>query len=88
MGCRLDSSGRLLDKQPVVICAAKDLQERPRVAFGGGVFLVVWQDLRNGKDWDVYAARITLQGRVLDKDGFAVSNTRHSQALPDVSWDG
>lgn len=88
VGCRLDSSGRLLDKQPVVICAAKDLQERPRVAFGGGVFLVVWQDLRNGKDWDVYAARITPQGRVLDTDGFVVSNARHSQALPDVSWDG
>ena len=88
VGCRLDSSGRLLDKQPVVICAAKDLQERPRVAYGGGVFLVVWQDLRNGKDWDVYAARITPQGRLLDTDGFVVSNARHSQALPEVSWDG
>ena len=52
------------------------------------MFLVVWQDLRNGKDWDVYAARITPQGRLLDTDGFAVSNARHSQALPDVSWDG
>jgi hypothetical protein len=88
VACRLDRDGKVLDARPLVVCSAPDLQERPRVAFGGGVFLVVWQDLRNEKYWDVYATRVTPEGEVLDSDGFLVSGGAHSQALPDVVWDG
>lgn len=87
-GCRVDKTGRALDATPFVICGAKDLQERPRVVFGGDVFLVVWQDLRNGKDWDVYAARVAPDGKVLDPDGILVSGAPRSQATPRASWDG
>lgn len=86
--CRVDTAGKVLDAQPFPICAAKDLQEKPRVAFGGGVFLVVWHDLRTEKDWDVYAARVTPEGKVLDPDGFLVAGGKHNQALPQVAWDG
>ncbi len=88
VACRVDKSGKRLEAKPFVVCAAPDLQERPRMAFGSGVFLVVWQDLRNEKDWDVYAARVTPEGKVLDKDGFLVSGGAHNQALPEVAWDG
>ncbi len=67
VAARLDKAGKVLDQQPFVISDAADLQERPSVAYGGGVFVVVWQDLRNGKDWDVYAARVSSDGKVLDK---------------------
>jgi len=88
VACRVDASGKPLDEEPISISGAADLQERPRIAFGGGVFLVVWQDMRNGKDWDVYAARVTPQGKVLDQLGIAVARADHNQALPDVAWDG
>lgn len=88
VGCRVESDGKLLDQTPFVICSAKDLQERSRIAFGGGLFLVVWQDLRNEKDWDVYAARIKPDGKLLDANGFLVAGGAHNQALPDVTWDG
>ncbi|MCX7806769.1 MAG: hypothetical protein N3A38_16520, partial [Planctomycetota bacterium] len=55
VGCRVDKSGNVLDAAPFAICEAGDLQERPRAAAGRDVALVVWHDLRNGKDWDVYA---------------------------------
>jgi len=88
VGCRVDKSGKALDAKPFAIAAATDLRESPRVAFGGDTFLVVWQDLRNGKDWDIYASRIASDGVVLDKDGVLVSGGAHNQALPDVAWDG
>jgi len=86
--CRVDTSGKPLDAKAALVCGAADLQERPRASFGGGVFLVVWQDLRNGKDWDVYAARITPNGKVLDPDGILVSGGPHNQAKPQLAWDG
>jgi len=88
VACRVGKSGKVLDAKPFVVSGAPDLQERPRIAFGGGVFLVVWQDLRNEKDWDVYAARVTPEGKVLDADGILVAGGAHNQAVPELAWDG
>ncbi|MBA4389073.1 MAG: hypothetical protein C0404_13915 [Verrucomicrobia bacterium] len=104
VGCRVDKSGKPLDAKPFVICGAKDLQEHPKVVFapstgsgqGNGVFLVVWHDLRpsagsgqaSGKDWDVYAARVSPEGKVLDVDGFLVAGGLNNQACPRVTFDG
>ncbi len=88
VGCRVDRSGKTLEATPFVISSAADLRESPRVSSSGDVFMVVWQDLRNGKDWDVYAARVTPDGKTLDPDGVLVGGGAHNQALPDVAWDG
>jgi hypothetical protein len=110
VGCRVDTAGKPLDAKPFVICAAKDLQEHPKVAFGKDCFLVVWHDLRpatstgrpepvegrngkdpstsSGRDWDVYAARVSPDGKVLDPDGFLVSGGANNQACPRVAFDG
>jgi len=96
VACRVDKSGKALDTAPFIISNAKDLQEQPHIAFAPsvqsglkkGVFLVVWQDLRNKKDWDVYAARVTTGGKVLDPKGILVAGGAHNQALPRIAWDG
>jgi len=88
VGCRVDKNGKALDAEPFVISKADDLQEAPRAAANKDTVLVVWQDLRNGKDWDVYAARVTHDGKVLDADGVLVAGGAHNQAKPDVAWDG
>jgi len=48
----------------------------------------VWQDLRNGKDYDTYAARVTSDGKVLDPEGIAVAVAKDNQCQPVVCWDG
>lgn len=70
---RVSVDGKLLDDKPIAVCAAVECQLSPSVAFASGVFLVVWSDLRNGKDFDIYAARVTPDGKVLDQDGFPVA---------------
>ncbi len=88
VACRINESGEVLDAVPFTVSSAADLQEQPRIAFGDGVFLVVWQDIRNSTDWDVYATRVTAEGVVLDPDGILVCGGANNQALPSVTWDG
>lgn len=88
VGVRLDAAGSAIDTVPFVISAASDDQERPRVAFGDGVFLVVWQDLRSGRQYDLYGARVLPDGTVLDPDGIAIAQGGRNEANPAVTFDG
>ncbi|WJW74434.1 hypothetical protein QVG61_07870 [Thiohalobacter sp. IOR34] len=82
---RIELDGRPSGAAPRVISHAPGSQERPRIAFAHGLYLVVWQDLRNGRDWDVYAARITPEGRNLDPQGIRIAGGPDNQALPVVA---
>ncbi len=88
VGCRVRSTGEVIDTIPFIIADTVDLKQSPRIIYGHNQFLVVWQDLRNGKDWDVYAARVTPDGTVQDKNGVLVSGGKRNQALPRAAWDG
>ncbi len=87
-------TGKALDPQGVLVCKAEGIQGYPAVAFdpstgsgpGGGTFLVVWEDFRNGKDYDVYAARVTEDGKVLDEGGFPIAVRADNQARPAVGF--
>jgi len=88
VGVRLDAAGKVLDAKPFVISKGADVQEQPAVAFGGGNFLVVWADLRSLKDYNVRAARVSPDGKVLDPDGVVVCAEPTNQCAPDVAFDG
>lgn len=78
---RLNASGQPLDRRPIRICGAAGSQERPRVGYSGKHFLVVWQDLRNGKDWDLYGMRLADNGRPMDPgDGILIAGGPGNQA--------
>jgi hypothetical protein len=85
LAARVDSRGRVLDRQPIVVCNAQASQEQPQVAYAGGRFMVVWHDLRNGRDWDVYGARLDVEGRVLEPNGFLIAGGPQNQASPAVA---
>ncbi len=87
-GLRLDKNGVPRESAPLIISVAPDMQTNPRVAFGGGVFLVVWQDMRAGRDWDVFGARVNEAGEVLDPQGIEIASGVGNQALPEVVFNG
>jgi hypothetical protein len=74
--------------EPISTIRAPDSQEETAIAVGRGHSLLVWQDLRNGKDYDVYGARIAEDGRVLEPEGFLIAGGAGNQINPTVVFDG
>ncbi|HTW92052.1 MAG TPA: hypothetical protein VMH22_10130 [bacterium] len=70
---RVDSNGTVLDSAGIVVCAATGYQDQPDISFDGQNFLVVWQDYRSGMTDNIYAARVSPAGVVLDPGGFVVA---------------
>ena len=83
---RVSSDGKALDPAGIRLTKGKGLKDRPRVASDGKGFLVVWEDLRNGKDFDVYAARVSSEGKLLDAENVLVSGGENNQCRPDVAF--
>ena len=89
LAARVSVDGRVLDPEGIEVASARSgVQERPRVAFGGGAFLVVWQELRDGEDYDVLGVRIAPDGTRRDREPIAIAAGPHNQVLPDVASDG
>ena len=86
---RISPDGDQLDPAGIEVAPAKTgVQTLPRVAAAGEVFLVVWQDFRNGRDYDVLGARVAEDGQVLDAQPLKIGAGPRNQVLPDVSSDG
>ncbi|OGP88495.1 MAG: hypothetical protein A2156_03475 [Deltaproteobacteria bacterium RBG_16_48_10] len=99
-GVMISKDGEILKKkdgsEEFPICTAPNDQLYPAVSWNGENFLVVWQDRRSGKRWDIYGARVTPE-KVLDPAvdpgdflGFPISVGRlnYDQVTPMVSFDG
>ena len=86
---RVAPDGMVLDDTGLAVTADENWQSKPAVAFDGTNYLVVWYDNRNpGTDDDIYGARVTPAGQVLDRGGIAVSTAAEDQRDPDVAWNG
>lgn len=90
-GARLDAAGLLLDPTGIAIASAPERQADPAVSWDGASYLVAWSDRRNstvGDGSDIYAARVSAAGELLDPDGVAVATGAGDQWLPAVASDG
>ncbi len=85
---RAAADGTPLDGTGIALSAGAAPEGEPDVAWNGTNYLVVWQDYRSGTGYDVYAARISAAGSVLDAGGIAVSTAAGDQTSPAVAADG
>jgi len=87
-GTRVTTDGAILDTNSIPIAVWTDNQMRPEVgANDAGDYFVAWQDWRNS-NWDIYGARVTGGGTILDSSGIAICTSPGNQTLPVVSYDG
>jgi hypothetical protein len=87
-GARVSTAGVVLDPTGIQITNSVYRQWLPHVIFNGSNYLVVWEDSRSGYEWDIYGARVTTAGTVLDPSGIPISNAIYDQVNPQLSFDG
>ncbi len=87
LGTRIDLGGAALDPYGLVISQAPDTQAVPHAAvYGTGPYFVVWADNRSPAfSYDIYAARVSTSGSVLDPDGVRVTQGAAAQLDPQVA---
>jgi hypothetical protein len=86
-GVRVTPAGAVLGQ--FVISAASSSQSRVTVDFDGTNYLVAWVDRRSDSAGDIYAARVSPAGTVLDPAGIAVSAAPGVVEFnPAVAFDG
>ncbi len=86
-GARVSGAGAVLDASGLPIATGVGARSSPSVAHDGTNFLVVWQDSRNGNA-DIYGARVSATGGVLDSGGIAISTAANRQSSPSVAYSG
>jgi hypothetical protein len=87
LGVRVSkASGAVLDSTPITITKGPFDIFNPKVAFDGKNYLVTWQDYRVAvyTNPDIYMARVTPAGNVLDPNGRAVAEGPAFHAWPAV----
>jgi len=82
MATRVSDEGTVLDPTGIEVTGGETYMSKPRVAFGGGVYLVVWD-----KSLDVKGRRVGEDGTLLDSVPFTISDD-HNAETPDVAFDG
>ena len=91
-GARVSATGELLDPAGIPICTDPGYQSSPQVAFDGRNYLVVWDDDRESTSTfllhQIYGARVSTDGRVLEPNGFAITTNRVSRLGPAVASNG
>ena len=87
IGARVDPGGTVLDPGGITISTRPNVQWEPTLAFDGTNYLVAWTNATGGTV-DVYGARMSPSGTVLDPAGIEIAVDPGSQYLPSVAFDG
>jgi hypothetical protein len=83
-GARISGSGVLIDTNGLAISTPTNSLYRPAVAGGATNYLVVWEAYDLGGN-DIYGARLSAEGTVLDPDGLQISHGGNLQTRPVVT---
>jgi len=79
-GTPVNLEGNSLNRNGIAIGPlSANAQGDPAVAFDGKNYLAVWSDSRNSTSSDIYGARISPDGLVLDPNGIAICTATNSQ---------
>ena len=92
---RVDVGGNLLDAPPdggsinLILTAIE--QSDPAISWDGTNYMVLWRERKRDNidaGFDIYGARITPNGTLLDGTGIAVATSDNNEGPPAVAWDG
>jgi hypothetical protein len=77
---RVTAAGAILDTYGISISTVAVNISGVSAAYDGTNFLVAWSDYRTGSNYDIYGARVSAAGSVLDPQGVPLISTAPAQA--------
>ena len=88
-GARVDDAGNVVEAEGIPICTNLSRQASPVAVVNGEDFLVVWTDARNASTGlDIYGARVSRDGTVLDTKSLAIRQAANQQSAPTIAANG
>ena len=85
LGYRISPAGEVLDSTRIVISTSGAWNQV--LAFDGTNYLTVWEDYRDSVS-QIYGARVTPDGAVLDTAGIAIATGQYALTCPGITFDG
>ncbi|MEO7329029.1 MAG: MYXO-CTERM sorting domain-containing protein [Minicystis sp.] len=86
-GARVTTSGVVVDAAGFLVNGSAGFQGAPSIAYGAPNYFVTWSDLRSGVA-NIYGARVTPVGGILDPTGIAIATGANTLATSAVAFDG
>jgi hypothetical protein len=89
-GARITGNAQVLDPSGIPICTRTNIQMDASVCWAGTNFMVVWShgDSESYNEGDIYGARVSGAGQVIDAAGRAICLATNVQREPEVAGDG
>jgi hypothetical protein len=87
-GTRVTPGGTILDPAGIAVCTLGFHREYCSVAYDGTNYLVVWADGRRNDSADIYGARVTKGGSVLDPQGIPLVVGGDAHTFPKAAFNG
>jgi len=85
---RVTTEGINLDVPAGFPIATSGTSKYPAVAFDGVNYMVVWHKTGASTQDDIYGARVTKEGVVLDLEGFIICDAPMNQNYPTIAFNG
>ena len=87
-GARVDLEGNVLDPDGFLIAGGSESAMFPTVASDGTNFFVVWSHDKLDTFYDIYGARVTPDGEVLDPGGILICATILPEYFASIAYNG
>jgi hypothetical protein len=88
---RLDASGdQMWERNGIAVCEAPGTQYSPQMVKSSGTSaIIVWEDYRSDKKYDLFAQKISGSGKsIWEKDGIPICMTNGGSRNPQLADDG
>jgi hypothetical protein len=86
-GTRISPEGQILDAKGIALCTRTNSQWTPVAIDSGTNYLVIWEDY-NVDGNDLFMARVSLDGTLLDTNAIALCQAGNAQSNPSAASDG
>lgn len=78
---RVAADGKPLDPEPIAVAGGIHNQCRPAVASDGTGALIVWQDFRSGRNYEIYGTCVASDGKLPDIVPIALGSAGHTPSV-------